>query len=271
MKRLLKRAYRAVVPEPTIGQKLARFAQQNPSLPSRPGHFVDQIEIIIPCYNHADSLPRAFASILSQTWDKYPLAVTFIDDHSSDGTPEVIKTLMAAKHPRKLRLKSLRNSTNLRQWASINKAVAASSNSLFIILNDDDLLTADCIEKIVFALTNNPTLFMVGGSSIWFNQLPLPKHDQIPSDKLELAIYQPEQTAAYTQLNDLNMTHSSTAFFKTAWETAGGYRDKPDRVDPSCNEDRDFQMRVNSLMPVGVYTDYPLAYWSTDTSHGKDY
>ena len=42
-------------------------------------------------------------------------------------------------------------------------------------------------------------------------------------------------------------------------------------IQSIVNEDQDFQMRVNAAAAVGVYCDYPLAYWRTDSSHGKDY
>ena len=42
-------------------------------------------------------------------------------------------------------------------------------------------------------------------------------------------------------------------------------------IQTIANEDQDFQMRVNAATAVGVYYAYPLAYWRTDSSHGKDY
>ena len=41
-----------------------------------------------------------------------------------------------------------------------------SSNELMIILNDDDVLVPDALEKIFFAFEGHPELALVGGSSI---------------------------------------------------------------------------------------------------------
>ena len=140
-----------------------------------------------------------------------------------------------------------------------------------IILNDDDLLVPDALEKIFFAFESHPELAMVGGSSIWFSVTERPAHVQRPAAELPLTVYAPEGTTSYKELNDLNMTQSSCSFFRFAWEAVGGYRPRGKRVHPQAAEDRDFQMRVNALFPVGVFTDYPLAYWRSDSSHGHKY
>jgi GT2 family glycosyltransferase len=169
-------------------------------------------------------------------------------------------------------IRYIRNKQNLRQWASINKAVKASQNELFIILNDDDMLMPDALEKTVKTYQKHQEIYMLGAHSLWFEQSKkLPKHNIRNIDDIELTIQTPEMTHKYKKLNDLNMTHSSSSFFKSAWSAVGGYTPKERRINSAANEDRDFQMRVNAVASVGVYYDYPLAYWRTDSSHGKDY
>jgi glycosyltransferase involved in cell wall biosynthesis len=42
------------------------------------------VSIVLPTYNRAGFLPRAFASIAAQTYDRWHLIV--VDDGSTDGT-----------------------------------------------------------------------------------------------------------------------------------------------------------------------------------------
>lgn len=263
-----KQLVRKVIPAPTIGSKLKKLSHKVVARPERPRREFS-IEVIIPCYNHADFLPEAIESLSKQTWSG-PLSITFINDHSTDGTAKIISGF-AEKNRHDFIIKILNNQTNLRQWASINRAVSESINDLIVILNDDDMLTADSIEKIATAFTNNPDIYMVGGSSLWIEGNGAPKHTIVNYDSLKLTVTQPADTWQFKLLNDLNMTHSSCSFFKVAWQTVGGYMPKNRRLLPEMNEDRDFQMRVNALFPVGVFKDYPLAYWRSDTSHGKQF
>lgn len=257
-------------PRRSIGHKLVKFAHKKSAAVVRPANFQKNIEVIIPCYNHASNLSEAYGSVLGQTWPG-PISITLIDDNSTDNTWDEIKRLISATKDSRIHIKTLKNTANLRQWGSLNKAIAASSNQLIIILNDDDMLTADAIEKIVLAFKSRHDVYMVGGSSLWFEDKTKPTHKPLPFEKLHLAVAEPHLVEGYVELNDLNMTHSSCAFMRVAWEAVGGYYPKHKRISPQANEDRDFQMRVNSLFCVGVFKDYPLAFWRTDSSHGKNF
>jgi glycosyltransferase involved in cell wall biosynthesis len=257
---------------PSIGEHLASFrasVTRGGEFLERPADWRTRIEILVPTYNHADYLPDAYASVLEQTWPER-VGLTFVDDRSTDRTPELLREI-ARDHPRdRFRLTVITNPRNLRQWASINRAIERSENELFVILNDDDMLMPDCLEKTVATYEANPDIYMLGGSSVWFGATTPPPRarPERPLSELSLTRYEPSDALGYTELNDLNMTHSSSSFFKTAWEAVGGYRPRRKRIHPDAMEDRDFQMRVSALFPVGVYVDYPLAYWRTDSSHG---
>jgi glycosyltransferase involved in cell wall biosynthesis len=264
-----KRIIQVLSGKTNLNRNIVNFQTKNNSKrPNRPINFEKQIEIIIPCYNHAKYLKQTFDSILAQTWKKYPITVTFIDDNSTDETQGVIKEIKK-NVPKYITVKAIKNSKNLRQHGSLNKAIAHSNNSLIIILNDDDLLVPDCIEKVIETFKTNKDVFMVGGSSIWFES-KLPNHKITPYKSIKSKIFTPELAATFKEFNDINMTHSSTSFFKSAWQAVGGYREKNRRLHIDLNEDRDFQMRVAALFPVAVL-DYPLAYWRTNSSHGKDF
>ena len=237
----------------------------------RPPDWRSKIEVVIPCYNHGPFLTPAFESIVDQQV-RVPLAVTLIDDCSSDDTWEVMQRIQMENSARWLTVKAIRNPVNIRQWASLNRAIEESANRLFMVLNADDLLTPDCFEKVLHGLDSTPGIVMIGGSSLWFSaNEPPPALTLLDASRIKLDVRDPSAVATYRHLNDLNMTQSSCTFFKGAWEAVGGYRPKGRPVHPLANEDRDFQMRVNALYPVGVYSDYPLAWYRTDSSQGKNF
>ena len=85
------------------------------------------------------------------------------------------------------------------------------------------------------------------------------------SRPLELDIRQPADSFAYERYNDLNMTHSASCFRRDAWKAVGGYySDARRRIVPFS--DRDFQLRVNALFPVGVSPTVAFSFWRTYSS-----
>lgn len=233
----------------------------------RPVLWEDKIEIIIPCYNHALYLKSAFKSILQQTRHA-PITVTFIDDASEDNSADVIRQIKNANKSSWIRIKAINNKSNLNQAGSLNKAISESDNELIVILNADDMLTPDCLELIVETYKSQPSISMLGGMSHWFeDEKKLPVHKIQQLKELKLKIYGPEDAKVFHHLNDINMSQSSCSFFKLAWKLVGGYFEKEHRV---CSyDDRDFQMRVCSILPVGVYEDYKMEFYRTSSSTGR--
>jgi len=129
-------------------------------------------------------------------------------------------------------------------------------------------LTQDCLSLIIETYSHNEEIFLLGGSSLWFESgKELPFHDLKEIKKLNLSVFGPTDALKFTNSNSINMTHSSSSFFKSAWQLVGGYLPLEKRV--SIHDDRDFQMRVCSLLPIGIYERYPMAYYRTDSSLGR--
>ncbi len=249
------RRFRASVPDGVVGGVC------------RPASIDEPPELLVPCFNHGAHLGDAFASIEAQTWAETPLAVTLIDDHSTDSSLAVMRRLERAADPDRFRVRVLANERSLYQAGSLNRAVESSASSLFVVLNADDLLTADCVQTIVDIYRRVGDIFMLGGGSLAFTDASeLPPLEPVPADRLSPTVTRPEVVLGYTTLNELNMTQSSCSFFRAAWVAVGGYAPPERRV--CAYDDRDFQLRVAALFPVGVL-DRPLAYYRTDSSQGR--
>lgn len=269
---LFKRLFAQKDIDEQISARIGRFVQSiDPNKLSgvkRLENFENKIEILVPCYNHSRYLKEAYRSILWQT-NKTSVSLTFINDNSSDDSLDAMKALKESNHTSHINIKVISNSKNLLQAGSINEAVERSSNELFIILNADDLLTPDCLELIIKTYQQNNDIFLLGGSSLWFDSADkLPKHKIKSVSELNLTKYGPADALKFDKPNSINMSHSSSSFFRDAWEVVGGYF--PQKQMRVCtHDDRDFQMRVCSVLPVAVYQDYPMEFYRTDSSQNR--
>lgn len=243
---------------------------QTPSSPNlrRRANWMERVEILVPTYNHADYLPHALESVLVQDC-AVPPSVAIVDDRSSDESLDVAAAYVTLLEAQGIRCRIVSNVSTRRQWWSLNAAVSSSDCELFVVLNDDDVLSPHALSIVTAALTNDPSLALVGGDSLWFDSIP-PAPGEFSCGEIRVCKFGPHDARRFRRPNDLNMTHSGMAFFRYAWEVTGGYRSPDTRLAPGLNEDRDFQMRVCQHFNVGVLT-CALAGWRTDSSHGKGF
>jgi GT2 family glycosyltransferase len=227
------------------------------------------LAVVIPCYGHAPFLKDMFESILLQTTS--PNQVIFVVDQSPDSTLQILQDLVN-QHSAEMsaQLIILQNEENLGQAASLNIGIEYSDADLIMILNDDDYLMHDSIEVALTIFKKYPGAALLGGHALHFggNDLKLlPKLIQsiCPVDNIEFDLRPAELVAAYKKYNDINMTHSGSCFFKSAWKAIGGYySDKTQRLVHFS--DRDFQLRMNALFPVVLSNITPLSCWRNDSS-----
>ena len=234
------------------------------------------LAVVIPCYGHASFLPAALKSIASQS--RLPDEVIAVDDHSPDCTNTIVEEYFSRlRELGDIRCTLLTNDRNRGQAFSLNQAISAISSELVMILNDDDYLMHDAIATIYELFEQHEDLVMIGGASIHFSHdQELELHSRVgrstlDAAKMSLSIRQPSDVLNYRRYNDLNMTHSGCCFLKSAWEKVGGYySNKRKRLVPFS--DRDFQLRVNALFPVGVSSDISFSFWRSGSSvdQGRD-
>jgi len=258
--------------KPEISQRKIRSFIKQTSNQVKPNHFYkgDQsIAIVIPCYGHAPYLREMFESIKQQT--RQADEVIFVVDASADNSFEILQSLMHKfQSQTKSKLTLVQNANNIGQAASLNKGIEIAESELIMILNDDDYLLHDCIEVSLKILEKNPQAALLGGHSLHFGGNSLsntPKliQDICPIEDIEIDLRLPSQVSQYRGYNDINMTHSGSSFYKSAWKVIGGYY--PDKSKRLVHfSDRDFQLRMNALFPVALSNITPLSCWRNDSS-----
>ncbi|MEY8800929.1 glycosyltransferase family 2 protein [Leisingera sp. XS_AS12] len=102
------------------------------------------VTVVIAAWNAAATLTRAVRSALAQT---VSVEVVVVDDASSDATAAVAADLAAADP----RLRLLRQSRNLGPAAARNRAIADSSAPWITVLDADDFMEPERLEKLLAA------------------------------------------------------------------------------------------------------------------------
>ena len=108
------------------------------------------LTIFTPVYNRIDTLERLYESLLRQTSKEFQWIV--VDDGSTDGGGELIKKFQKNSHF-ELIYKYVENGGKMR---AINEGVALANGEFFLIVDSDDYITDDCVEKVLSYGKNLP-------------------------------------------------------------------------------------------------------------------
>jgi glycosyltransferase involved in cell wall biosynthesis len=102
-----------------------------------------KLSVIIPCYNCADTLGEAVASLFRQD-PVIPFDLTMVDDGSTDSTYAVMEELRRDQP----RINLVRHESNLGGGAARNTGVARSAGDLLFFLDSDDILGPDFLRNM---------------------------------------------------------------------------------------------------------------------------
>ena len=244
--------------------KVKRFLSEVNNVPQKRNLNEMSIAVIIPCYGHERVLEETFDSIANQA--RQPNEAIFVVDASPDKSYELLQKLIK-NNKSKIKFNLIKNKKNLGQAESLNVGIRAAKSEIIMILNDDDYLFKDIIQKSLKCIKEN-NIWLLGWDAICldsknkFSQSKKLKISEYKS-KIKITIRKPEDAIKYTKYNDINMCHSGTTFLKSGWKTVGGYLPKDKRLVNFS--DRDFQLRINLTFNVGV-SNAPACFWRNDQS-----
>lgn len=101
------------------------------------------ITIFTPTYNRKDLIERLYQSLLQQTQNNFEWLV--VDDGSTDNTEKIFSDLLIKQQSFPIRYIKQENGGKHR---AINNGVKNATGELFFIVDSDDYLTENAIEKI---------------------------------------------------------------------------------------------------------------------------
>lgn len=120
------------------------------------------ISIIIPAYNHENYVGPAIRSAIDQTYHNLELLV--VDDGSSDGTWEAVKSLEADCRERFRRVELIRQE-NRGICETLNTLLEAARGEYFLRLDSDDQIKPWSVEKQHAFLRDNPDFVLTVGDN----------------------------------------------------------------------------------------------------------
>lgn len=104
---------------------------------------MSSITIITPAYNRANLLPRLYESLLRQTNKDFEWLV--IDDGSTDGTETLVRQYCQDDRIRA----SYEKQENAGKHTALNRGIARIDSELTFIVDSDDYLPEDAVDKIL--------------------------------------------------------------------------------------------------------------------------
>jgi GT2 family glycosyltransferase len=213
------------------------------------------VSVVIPTYNGARFLADALSSIRAQT--TLPREVIVVDDCSLDDTVQTAEAL-ARGFPVPLRLIRLsRNSGGPPH--PMNVGIEAAQDDLIVLLDQDDMMARDRIERLHAILMQYPDspvcfgrsqpinaagVFLPGPLKVRLESLYALPHTRIVADGLLI-----DGQAMYAHLLTVGNCiggGSNIALRKSAWESLGGFRESERIV-----WDYDFLCKATRLGPIG--------------------
>jgi len=105
--------------------------------------------VVMPAFNTASMIGGAIASVLAQTRTDFELLV--VDDASTDGTADVVRSLGSDS-----RIRLLRNDVTQGPGAARNRAIAEARAPFVSMLDSDDLWLPTYLEQLGAALDRHP-------------------------------------------------------------------------------------------------------------------
>lgn len=194
-----------------------------------------KVSVIIPAYNRADLLPQTIDSVLAQTQPPHEIIV--VDDGSTDSTPDVLRGYGE-------RIIAIRQANQGRS-AARNAGMARATGDALVLLDSDDLLLPESLERRSSFLDANPEFNVVYGNAAVINGKGQPEgtfgQRRYPSGDV------------FAQIAQNNFFPPCAYLFRReCLQTVGGF-DKA--FEPM--EDYDFWLRMAAVYRF-AYLDEPL-------------
>lgn len=169
-----------------------------------------KVTIIVPVYNTARYLESCIESLKKIDFNSYE--VIFIDNHSSDGSFEILKKID------KKNFKVYRNRKNFGQSYSLNRAINLSKSPFIAIMDSDDICLPDRIKDSYNFLIKNRKYAFVAGCSDTINE-----YGNILARRRFTLEFELIKTRI---LIDNPISHTTAMFRKEILKEIGGYSKK---------------------------------------------
>ena len=202
-----------------------------------------EVSVIIPCYNYARYLSEAVASAATQTFRDFEVII--VNDGSDDGSAEVAERLVA-EHP-ELRMRVINQSNSGQPAHSRNRGISEARGEYIICLDADDMMEPSLLEECVKVIEAD-------------TEIVVAYPDQLHFENGQSKIVE-SQDWDLNRLLRTNLLPTCSMFRRSAWLTAGGYKD-----NVRGYEDWDFWISLGELGGRGKRIPKPLFLYRVNDS-----
>jgi glycosyltransferase involved in cell wall biosynthesis len=112
------------------------------------------VSVVMTVYNYENFVQDSIKSILSQSFSDFEFII--VDDASTDKTAEVVDSFKDS------RIRYIRNSSNIGQTKSLNKAIQLSQGKYIARIDADDMAFPERLKLQVEFMERNPKVAVVG-------------------------------------------------------------------------------------------------------------
>lgn len=191
-----------------------------------------KVSVVITCYNLADALPRAIASIATQeNFTDYEVVI--VNDASPDNTAEVAADAVSLMGSQ---VRVVTNETNLYLAGALNAGIAQARGKYIVPLDADNELGPRALRVLADALDSDRGIDIAYGAMQLIDEAGV---------NAPFVSGWPGEFNFAAQMQHRNQLPSTSMYRRTVWERIGGYRRR-------CRtaEDADFWCRATSFGAV---------------------
>ena len=125
------------------------------------------VSVVMPVYNAEKYVGEAIESILRQTYKRFELII--VDDESTDGSSEIIKSYKR-KHRTKIQIIKTQRNLNGGGDMCANLGIERARGKYIARMDADDIAVPQRLEKQVEFLERNRRVFLVGSNAYAINK-----------------------------------------------------------------------------------------------------
>ena len=116
---------------------------------------IPEVSVYVPCYNQAEFVEDAIASIAEQNFDLSKLEVVIGEDGSTDGTKQILSRLQR-EYAGELQIRVIDDGKNHGMAENTNRTIQACRGKYVIQLDPDDELLPNAVGSLYEVLKSNP-------------------------------------------------------------------------------------------------------------------
>ncbi len=200
------------------------------------------VTIVLPTYNGEQYLSKAIQSIKNQSYKNWELII--VDDCSTDNTNKIAREYESEDN----RIRLIKNETNLKLPASLNKGFSNAKGEYYTWTSDDNEYYPEALEKMVEFLEKNTDYGMVYART-----------NMEKDGKIQPYTWCDQATTAINLL-EISVPGACFLYRSNLAKEIGLYDEKL-----FLNEDHDYWLRIFLKTPIGNLSDILYLYRLTST------